>query len=98
MTGDGALLLTGATGFVGTELLVRELQRGERHIYALIRAGSDEEATRRLHATLRGATSSGRGGCSSSLSTYISTAYVAGEHRGVFREGDLDAGQRFRNP
>ena len=29
--------------------------------------------------------------------TYISTAYVAGEHRGVFREQDFDLGQRFRN-
>jgi thioester reductase-like protein len=30
--------------------------------------------------------------------TYISTAYVAGEHTGVFSEDDLDVGQRFRNP
>ena len=29
--------------------------------------------------------------------TYISTAYVAGCHRGVFGEDDLDVGQRFRN-
>ncbi len=168
MSGDGALLLTGATGFVGTELLVRELQHGDRHIYALVRAGSEQEATRRLHATLRDALGSaepyaarvtavagdlerprlglrpdraralaaavgeivhGAASVSFELSlersrainvagtrrmlelaercrrngglrrfTYISTAYVAGEHRGVFREGDLDVGQRFRNP
>jgi long-chain acyl-CoA synthetase len=29
--------------------------------------------------------------------TYISTAYVAGLHRGRFGEDDLDVGQRFRN-
>jgi len=30
--------------------------------------------------------------------TYISTAYVAGEHAGIFSEDDLDVGQGFRNP
>jgi thioester reductase-like protein len=30
--------------------------------------------------------------------SYISTAYVAGEHAGCFSEDDLDVGQRFRNP
>jgi len=29
--------------------------------------------------------------------SHISTAYVAGEHRGCFSEDDLDVGQRFRN-
>jgi long-chain acyl-CoA synthetase len=29
--------------------------------------------------------------------SYISTAYVAGQHRGCFSEDDLDVGQRFRN-
>jgi long-chain acyl-CoA synthetase len=29
--------------------------------------------------------------------SYISTAYVAGEHEGLFSEDDLDVGQRFRN-
>jgi long-chain acyl-CoA synthetase len=29
--------------------------------------------------------------------TYVSTAYVAGEHAGCFSEDDLDVGQRFRN-
>jgi long-chain acyl-CoA synthetase len=29
--------------------------------------------------------------------SYISTAYVAGEHNGCFSEDDLDVGQRFRN-
>jgi long-chain acyl-CoA synthetase len=30
--------------------------------------------------------------------TYVSTAYVAGARRGLFREDQLDVGQRFRNP
>ena len=30
--------------------------------------------------------------------TYVSTAYVAGEHSGCFSEDELDVGQRFRNP
>jgi long-chain acyl-CoA synthetase len=29
---------------------------------------------------------------------YVSTAYVAGRHRGVFGPADLDRAQRFRNP
>lgn len=29
--------------------------------------------------------------------TYVSTAFVAGEHGGCFSEDDLDVGQRFRN-
>src|SRR5262249_47329059 len=28
---------------------------------------------------------------------YVSTAYVSGTHRGVFRETDLDVGQGFKN-
>jgi nucleoside-diphosphate-sugar epimerase len=28
---------------------------------------------------------------------YVSTCYVSGRHDGVFREGDLDVGQRFNN-
>ncbi len=30
--------------------------------------------------------------------TYVSTAYVAGEHAGDFNEDELEVGQRFRNP
>ena len=40
----GGVLLTGATGFVGMELLARYLERTERRVYALVR-GAD--ATRR---------------------------------------------------
>ncbi|MBA3263756.1 MAG: SDR family oxidoreductase [Thermoleophilaceae bacterium] len=50
----GDLLLTGATGFVGQELLVRLLERGDRHVHALVRAEDDEAAAARLprHARL----------------------------------------------
>jgi long-chain acyl-CoA synthetase len=41
-------LLTGATGFLGGEVLARLLERDERPVYALVRAGSDEEAQARL--------------------------------------------------
>jgi thioester reductase-like protein len=44
----GAVLLTGATGFVGGELLARFLERGERRVYALVRASDDDAATGRL--------------------------------------------------
>jgi thioester reductase-like protein len=49
---EGALLLTGATGFVGMEVLARFLERTDRHVVALVRADDDEQATARLHATL----------------------------------------------
>lgn len=48
----GAVLLSGATGFVGMELLARYLERTDRKIYALIRAPSPELAAARLAATL----------------------------------------------
>jgi long-chain acyl-CoA synthetase len=44
----GAVFLTGATGFVGKEILSRFLARGNRHIYALVRADNDDEAAGRL--------------------------------------------------
>lgn len=47
---DGPVLLTGATGFLGMELLARYLQRSERTVYALVRARDDAEAAARLRA------------------------------------------------
>jgi long-chain acyl-CoA synthetase len=154
------LLLTGATGFVGMELLARMLRDPSVRVVALIRATDDEHATRRLHATLRSIYGSSEphaqrvtavagdlelpglgvdpaladrvtaivhGAASVSFElplqrarainvagtrrviafaqscsqlrrmTYVSTAYVAGTHRGVFGEQDFDLGQRFRN-
>ena len=48
----GGVLLTGATGFVGMELLCRYLERDDRHVYALIRAGDPAEADARLGAAV----------------------------------------------
>jgi thioester reductase-like protein len=48
----GDVLLTGTTGFVGMELLARYLQRGERDVVTLVRAGSHEAAQARVDAVL----------------------------------------------
>jgi thioester reductase-like protein len=47
------IFLTGATGFVGMELLARYLERTDRVVYALVRGSSDDEAQKRLDATVR---------------------------------------------
>jgi thioester reductase-like protein len=149
----GAVLLTGATGFVGTELLRRFLAGGDHHVYALVRAADDEAAAARLPAHERLSAVAGdieqpglglspasadmlaaevdtivHGAATVSFDlalaesrrvnvdgtrrvidlaercrglerlTYISTAYVSGEPRGLFTEDQLDVGQRFRNP
>ena len=46
----GAVFMTGATGFVGKELLDRFLAGDERHVYALVRASDDRAAADRLPA------------------------------------------------
>lgn len=48
-----AILLTGATGFVGMAVLARLLERTDRHVLALVRAGSQAEADARLGSLLR---------------------------------------------
>lgn len=162
----GAMFMTGATGFLGMELLARYLEHGDRQIYALVRAADEREADARLQSTLcelfgpvhpyarrvialRGdLTRPGMGlaagldqlaervadvvHCAAEVSfelpleqaravnvdgtrrvlefaercqtkgtlrrmSYVSTAYVAGEHTGCFSEDDLDRSQRFRN-
>lgn len=163
----GPVLLTGATGFLGMELLARYLERTDRPVYALVRAASDAEAQERLRAAVRtvvpvpgrydhrvlairgDAALPGLGlarstrlalaetvteivHCAASVSftlpleeareinvegtrrllelaelctargslrrfSHVSTAYVAGDHRGTFGEDDLDLGQGFRN-
>ena len=50
---NGELLLTGATGFVGMEVLERYLEASNRQIITLVRAESDREAADRMKATLR---------------------------------------------
>jgi thioester reductase-like protein len=171
MTADGdagALFLTGATGFVGTELLARFVERTDRRVYVLVRAADADEADARLNDVLTGAVGDAaalaagqivavRGDiqqpglgldepqrrrlagevrdivhAAASVSfdlpldearainvegtrhvlefaelcnehgglhrmCHVSTAYVAGDHEGVFGEEDLEVGQEFRN-
>jgi len=158
--------MTGATGFVGMELLTRYLERTDRRVYALVRGRDDGEAGERMRRTLidlfgpghryservvavRGDVTHPGLGVSGGLDwlagqvsevvhsaasvsfelepqearainvdgtrrvlefaerchargalrrvSYISTAYVAGDHAGCFSEDDLDVGQRLRN-
>jgi thioester reductase-like protein len=167
-TPQGPLLLTGATGFLGMQLLARYLERTERRVYALVRGRDEPEASRRLRATVAGlvpnpaayanriaavpgditqpglgldprrrdalaetVTEIVHGAASVTFDlplersreinvegtrrmlelgqqcarrgdmrrfSYVSTAYVAGTHRGRFGEDELDLGQEFRNP
>jgi len=50
--GDREILLTGATGFLGMELLVRLLTETDRQIVALVRARDDAAAATRLDEVL----------------------------------------------
>lgn len=52
MTNQRKILLTGATGFVGGELLARLLARDDRNLICLVRANDDAEASRRGEETL----------------------------------------------
>jgi|HubBroStandDraft_6_1064221.scaffolds.fasta_scaffold03588_8 thioester reductase-like protein len=49
---DSAILLTGATGFVGMAVLARILERTDRRVLVLVRAGSQAEAQARLDALM----------------------------------------------
>jgi thioester reductase-like protein len=46
------VFLTGATGFLGMEVLARLLERGDREVIALVRAADSEAAQLRLNDTL----------------------------------------------
>jgi nucleoside-diphosphate-sugar epimerase len=164
----GAVFLTGATGFVGMEILARYLERTDRPIYAAVRGRDRAEAEERLRNTVEcmfgnpdafadrlhavpadieaprlGLSDSQREQIAERVSdivhsaasvsfslpldrsreikvegtrrmlelarlchrrgglhryAHISTAYVAGTHRGAFTEDQLDVGQDFRNP
>ena len=161
------VFLTGATGFLGMEVLARLVEKGDRDVVALVRAADSEAATERLHGVMAklwrdpspyydrvravagDVTSPGLGmdraeraeiaeevtavmHCAASISfdlpldearqinvegtreiigfareakscgrldrfVHVSTAYVAGITEGIFRERQLDAGQKFRN-
>src|SRR2546425_7838558 len=49
---ESGVLLTGATGFVGMELLARYLERSDRPVYALVRAEDEAAAAERMQETL----------------------------------------------
>jgi thioester reductase-like protein len=49
---NGAILLTGATGFLGMETLTRLIERGEEQIVVIIRAEDDDRAQQRLAGVL----------------------------------------------
>ena len=46
------VFLTGATGFLGMEVLARLLEAGDREVIALVRASDDAAAEERLHGVL----------------------------------------------
>jgi thioester reductase-like protein len=48
----GAVLLSGATGFVGMELVARYLERSDRDLITLVRAADDAAAQARMNAVL----------------------------------------------
>src|SRR5829696_2540131 len=48
-----AVLITGATGFVGREVLTRYLERSDRTVYALVRADDAPAAEKRIRDGLR---------------------------------------------
>lgn len=49
---QGAVMITGATGFIGMEILARYLERTEREIHLLVRAEDDCGAAVRVRSTL----------------------------------------------
>lgn len=53
MNRSGRVLLTGATGFVGMEVLARYLERTDRQLTCLVRAGSHAGAAERVEGVLR---------------------------------------------
>jgi thioester reductase-like protein len=53
MTAGGAVLLTGATGFVGMEVMARYVEHSDRELVVLVRAGDDAEAAGRVRDTMR---------------------------------------------
>ena len=49
---QGPVLLTGGTGFLGMEVLVRLLERSDRDVVTIVRADDDREAEDRMSGVL----------------------------------------------
>src|SRR3954452_2403102 len=49
---QGGLLLTGATGFLGGQILARQLERSDRHVHAVVRAADEGQAGARLEGVM----------------------------------------------
>ena len=49
---SGAVLLTGATGFLGMDALARLIERSDEQIVVLVRAADEKDARERLHSVL----------------------------------------------
>src|SRR3954463_14570864 len=49
---QGGLLLTGATGFLGGQILARQLERSDRHVHAVVRAADEGQARARLEGVM----------------------------------------------
>jgi thioester reductase-like protein len=47
-----ALLITGATGFIGMEILARFLERSDRQVHVLVRAADEKDARDRVRSTI----------------------------------------------
>jgi long-chain acyl-CoA synthetase len=58
--GRDGVLITGATGFLGMEILARYLERTDRPVYALVRARDQAQANRRLRETVATVLGQGR--------------------------------------
>ena len=67
---DGTVLLTGATGFVGMELLARYLERTERPVVTIVRAGCDDAARERIDAVLENLFGDRRGRYADRVTTF----------------------------
>jgi hypothetical protein len=72
MTDDRTgILLTGATGFLGGEVLARLLERRQGPVYALVRAPGADEAEARLDAVVAGLIGDGESGGASSSNGHL---------------------------
>jgi thioester reductase-like protein len=88
------VLITGATGFVGMEVLARYLERSDRRVIALVRAGSDEGARSRVDGVLQNMFGSRGEGYSSRVQAVA--ADLTAPRLGLARERYAQLAERVR--